>query len=135
MIGRKPLRDLAGRGVHHCESITDVLGDVNEFSVGRECEARRIACARAVCRFCLRQLELVHERCRTVFPRIDKEHVRVAPRDPEASAVGREGGAIESSILEQRLRDLPRLQIDDLDALLAPAAQHDHGFILLRCEY
>ena len=33
-------------------------------------------------------------------------------------AVGREGGAVERAILEQSLRDLPRLQIDDLNALL-----------------
>jgi hypothetical protein len=50
-------------------------------------------------------------------------------------AVGREGGAVECAILEQRLRDLPRLQIDDLNPLLAPAAEHDHGFVLFRREY
>jgi hypothetical protein len=33
------------------------------------------------------------------------------------------------------LRDLPRLQIDDLNALLAPAAEHDHGSVLFRREY
>ncbi len=47
-------------------------------------------------------------------------------------AVGREGSAVECAILEQRLRDLPRLQIDDLNALFAPAAEHDHGFILFQ---
>src|SRR5271157_1619533 len=50
-------------------------------------------------------------------------------------AVGREGGAVECAILEQRLRDLPRLQIDDLNALLAPAAEHDHSSVLVRREY
>ena len=50
-------------------------------------------------------------------------------------AVGREGGAVECAILRQRLRDLPRLQIDDLNALLAPAAEHDHGSVLFRREY
>jgi hypothetical protein len=44
-------------------------------------------------------------------------------------AVGREGCAVECVILEHRLRDLPRLQIDDLNALLAPAAKHDHGSV------
>jgi hypothetical protein len=34
-----------------------------------------------------------------------------------------------------RLRDLPSLQIDDLDALLAPAAEHDHSSVLFRREY
>jgi hypothetical protein len=50
-------------------------------------------------------------------------------------AVGREGGAVERTILEQRLRDLPRLQIDDLNALLAPAAEHDHGSVLFWREH
>jgi hypothetical protein len=44
-------------------------------------------------------------------------------------------GAVERTILEQRLRDLPRLQIDDLNALFAPAAEHDHGSVLFRREY
>src|SRR6266849_4610319 len=50
-------------------------------------------------------------------------------------AVGREGGTVECAILEQRLRDLPRIQIDDLNALLAPAAKYDHGFVRFRREY
>ena len=129
MIGRKPLRDLTGRGVYHREPIADVFGDINEFSVGRERQSRRIACARAVRRFCLRQFELVLQRRGAVFPCIDEEHVGVAAGDAEAMAVGREGGAVECAILKQRLRDLPRLQIDDLNALLAPAAEHDHGSV------
>ena len=135
MIGGKPLRDLARRGVHHREPIADILGDINEFSVGRERQSRRIACARAVLRLCLCQFELVLERGRAVFPRIDEEHVGVAAGDAEVMAVGREGGAVECAILEQRLRDLPRLQIDDLNALLAPAAEHNHGSVLFRREY
>src|SRR5258708_5519178 len=50
-------------------------------------------------------------------------------------AVGREGDAVEGAILEQRLRDLPCLQIDDLNALLAPAAEHDYGSVLFRGVY
>ena len=50
-------------------------------------------------------------------------------------AVGRECGAVERAILEQLLGDLPRLQIDDLNALLAPAAEHDHGLAPLWREY
>src|SRR5277367_5803433 len=50
-------------------------------------------------------------------------------------AVGREGSAVECSILEHRLRDLARLEIDDLNALLAPTAEHDHGSVLFRREY
>ena len=44
-------------------------------------------------------------------------------------AVGREGGAVECAILEQCLRNLSCLQIDDLNSLLAPPAEHDHGFV------
>ena len=50
-------------------------------------------------------------------------------------AVRREDGAVERAILEQRLREIPRLQIDDLNAPLAPAAEHDHGSVLFRREY
>jgi len=46
MICRKPLRDLAGHSVHHREPIADVLDDIKVFSVGRERQSRRIACAR-----------------------------------------------------------------------------------------
>jgi len=28
MIGRKPLRDFAGRSIHHRDSIADVLGNI-----------------------------------------------------------------------------------------------------------
>src|SRR3984957_16183592 len=50
-------------------------------------------------------------------------------------AVGREVGAVECSILEHRLRDLARLKIDDLNALLTPTAEYDHGSALFRREY
>ena len=122
-------------GVHHRQPIADVLGDIKEFSVGRERQSRRIACARAILRFCLRQFELVLDRRRPVFPGVDEKQVGVAAGDAEAMAVGREGGPVERAILEQRLRDLPRLQIDDLNALLAPAAEHDHGSVRFRREY
>src|SRR3984893_13548944 len=135
MICTNPSRDIAGRGVPHCEPIADILDDIKEFSVGRERQSRRIACARAVRRSCLRQFELVLEGGRAVFPCVDEEYVSVTTGDAEVMAVGREGGAVERTILEQRLRDLPRLQIDDLNALLAPAAEHDHGSVLFRGEY
>src|SRR5208337_753799 len=135
MIGRKPLRDLAGRGVHHRKPIADVLGDIKEFSVWRERQSRRIACACAVRRFCLRQFEPVLEGGGAVFPCIDKDYVGVAAGDAEAMAVGREGGAVECAILEQRLRDLPRLQVNDLNALLTPAAEYHHSSVLFRREY
>src|SRR5882672_3005484 len=50
-------------------------------------------------------------------------------------AIGRESSTVERAILEQRLRDLPRFQIDDLNALFAPTAQHDHSSVLFRREY
>src|SRR5580658_730230 len=100
MIGRKPLPDLAGRGVYYHESIADILGDIKEFSVGRERQSRRIACARAVRRFCLRQFELVLEGGGAVFPCVDEEYVSVAAGDAKAMAVGREGGAVECAVLQ-----------------------------------
>ena len=135
MIGRKPLRDFAGRGVHDRESVADVLGDINEFAVWREYQSRWIACAHAVLSFCLRQFELAFEGGGTGSPSVDKKYVCVAAGDTEAMTVGREGGAVECAVLEQCLRHLPRLQIDDLNTLLAPAAKHDHGSILFRGEH
>ena len=44
-------------------------------------------------------------------------------------AIGRKGRAVERAVLKQRLRDLPRLQFNDLNALLAPAAEHDHRLV------
>ena len=60
---------------------------------------------------------------------------RCCRRRRRAAAVRREGSAVECRLLEQCLRDLPRLQIDDLHALLAPPAEHNHGFVLFRREY
>ncbi len=72
---------------------------------------------------CLRQFDLVLERSATVFPRVEKDQVDIAARDAKAMAVRRESSTVECAILDERLCDLPRLQIDDLNALLAPAAK------------
>ena len=68
MIGRKSLQDLAGRCVHNRESIADILDDINQFSIRRKDQSRRIARARAVRGFCLRQFVLVLKGGHAVFP-------------------------------------------------------------------
>ncbi len=121
--------DLARRGIHNGEVIADILCHVDELSVGRYGDARGIAGACAVRSLCLRQHELVLERRCTVLPRIDEQHVGVAARDVEVLPVGREGGAVERAILQQGLRDPSGLEIDDLNALFPPPAEHDDDFV------
>lgn len=109
--------------------VADVFRQVNEFPVGRDCDTRGIAGAGTVGSLRLRQFEFAGECRSAIFPGVNEKQIGVAARDVERMAVGRERDAIKCGILLQRLRDLPRLQVHDLDALLAPAAEHHHGFV------
>src|ERR1043166_2819362 len=129
VIGGKSLYDLARRGVYDSKAIANVLCHVNKLAVRRDCKARRIAGAHTVSSLCCGQFEFIRECGCAILPLINEERIGVAARDVQRAVVRREGSAVERAILWRCLRDLPRLQVNDLDALLAPAAEHDNGFV------
>src|SRR6516162_6817298 len=129
VIGGKALNDLARRWVYNREAIANILRHINELTARCNRNAAGIARARAVGRLHFGQLQFICEHRLAIFPRVNKEHIGVATGDVERVAVGRERSAIECAVLEECLRNLPCLQIDDLDTLLTPAAEHHHSLV------
>src|SRR6516225_10949963 len=129
VTGGKALNDLARLWVSHREAIAYVLRHINELAARCNRNAAGIARARAVGRLHLGQFQFTRERRLAIFPRVNKEHIGVAAGDVERVAVGRERSAKECAVLEECLRNLPCLQIDDLDTLLTPTAEHHHSLV------
>src|SRR6516162_3460131 len=129
VIGGKALNDLACLWVYNREAIAYVLRHINELAARCNRNAAGIARARVVGRLHLGQFQFTRERRLAIFPRVNQEHIGVAAGDVERVAIGRERSAIECTVLEECLRNLPCLQIDDLDTLLTPAAEHHHSLV------
>jgi hypothetical protein len=133
VIGREALHDLRRREIDDGDAVADVLRDVEEVPARRHGDAGRVAAAGLVRSF-RRQHDAALERRDTVRPGVAMDHVVVAAGDVELAPVAREREAVEGRVLLQGLRDPARRQVDDLDALLAPAAQHHHRLAAARRE-
>src|ERR1043165_6433555 len=133
MVRREPCDDALACEVYDGERVRYVLRDVQESPVARDRQSGGKTCA-VLLRLLLSQEELINECGATVAPTVTEDRVLVAARDVERLAVGREGQAEESRWLRERLHNVSRRALYDLDALLAPAAQRDDKVAPIRRE-
>src|SRR6516165_9642921 len=129
VIGGKALNDLARLWVYNREPIAYIFRHINELAARCNRNAAGIACARAVGRLHLGQLQFTREGRLAIFPCVNKQQIGIAAGNVERVAVGRESSAIECAVLDECLRNLPCLQIDNLDTLLTPATEHHHSLV------
>ncbi len=132
VVGRQAIDHFPLGQVEHGQVVADVLDDVEILAVARHRHTGRIARA-ALVLFLLADDELALEGRGAVLPAVAVDRVVVAAGDVERFAVGRERRAIERRILRERLRDLPRGDVDDLDPLLAEAAENHDELLPARC--
>ncbi len=131
VIGRQSLDHLLFRQIHNSNAVADVLRHVQIISSRRHRQACRIARARSVS-LLLTQHDLAHEfRC-AIFPGIAEYRVIVAARDIQFLPISRKCHPQKRGVLFQCLRHSPRLQVNDLQPLLAPTAQHHCNFLSTR---
>src|SRR5581483_812502 len=135
VIGGETLYYLSGRCIYDCKSIRNVLRHINELAVRCDCDARRIARACIIGRLRLSECEFLRYRRAAIFPGVNEERIGVAAGDIECVALRREGRAVKCAVLQQRLRDLARLEVDDLNTLFAPAPQYHHSLVAARAGY
>src|SRR5215813_2328077 len=135
VIGGKALHNLTRSRVYHREAIADVLRHINELAARCDSDPGRIAGARALSGLRLSQFQFFGECRRPIFPRVNEKQIGVASGDIERVAVRRERRTVECAILQQCLGDLPALQIDNLNTLLAPAAEHHYSLITTESRY
>ena len=131
MIRREPLHHLAGGDVDDGQAVADVFGDVDEARARCRGDAGGISRARLV-RHLLSEHDPRAQFRRLAVPGVTVDGVVVAAGYVEHLSVGRERRAEKRSRLRDRLRDPQRLQIDDLDSLLAPAAEHHDQLLSAR---
>src|SRR5579863_4034399 len=123
MVGRKTLDDPAADCVYNRKMVSRVFSNINELTICRYRQAGWVARTGSVRSPRLCQFEFMEEcRC-AVLPSISEHRVSVTARDVERFTIGRKCRTIECAILQQGLRDSPRPEVDDLDALLTPTTQ------------